>query len=185
MNMMKLFLKEENVRFAIKLTIAAGFVLSLLFLWDIYNTKEAIQEKQSIIQDFEDSQTDLKVIQAKTTDSIVVLTDSLAKLNVFSSWIDVAHWVENNRTITEQNMLGYQYEIAPLILHPKGHKTTQEVNINYQLNFFNQDFTSLLTFLQASTEDSTKSLFIKSLIVNADTAGVTQSIVTLGGWIRQ
>lgn len=181
----KLFLKNDSIRLSFKILFGISLIAVGFLLWDTQHISEEIMEAKSTIHTHNALQEQLGQLTQQTSDSIYQEADSISKLGVFNDWIDVAFWLEDNRKSSQKLGIIYSYKIDSLVAHPKSYSQTYELNVDYSFEHQNQDFIDLLKLYHHSVSDTSKSLFLKKIVVSADTNGVRYSKATLGGWLRE
>lgn len=179
----KLFLKNDSIRLAFKISFLMSFLLIVFLLWDTQKISKEIQQAKSTINKHNALQEQLSVLTSQTSPSLLNEADSISKVGVFEDWIDIAYWLEDNRQSAQNLGIKYSYNIDSLITHPRSYDRTHEVNIQYSFEHPNQDFIDLLKMYHRTVKDTTKQLFIKEIVVSADTNGVRYSKATIGGWL--
>jgi hypothetical protein len=179
-----IYLKNNQIRSQVKILALLCLVLLGGMLWNARNTQQEVKLAKATINRHQGLQNQFIQLSLLTKDSVFNTVTDSAQLGVFQDWIALAYWLENNRKMAQKLEINYFYDIDTLITHPDGMERTFEVNVHYKNEHPTQSFTGLIKQIYLNLNDTTKNLFIKELIVFADSNGVKNSSSTLGAWIQ-
>jgi hypothetical protein len=175
-------------RWVFRLLIAVLLGLGGLFIWQTYSVIPQIQKDREQLEQLYSLESTVLNLRILAHDSIFNAVHLQLKKGAYSSWHNVATWLEEQRRFALQNGVVLGWDIDTLQTVPAvSARAVPLYKIPMQLWVvpLSQDFETNMRYVQNMIQDTSQYLSVQSIHFRGDSTGVLDSRIQLEGWLYQ